>query len=86
MDAYNPTAANATAAVRSVKEAEWKRKLNALNTFNGACAGAKDLLIFRVQEDDVVAMKQLCVGYGGMNTNKMMEHIRNKTCIKMTTI
>ena len=43
---YNPTTSNATAVVREVKEAEWKRKLNALETSNSACARTKDLIIY----------------------------------------
>ena len=50
INAYNPTAANATAVVRVVKEAEWKRKLTALKNFNGSCAGLKDLIIYGVGE------------------------------------
>ena len=45
IDACNPTTANATSAVQVVKEAEWKDKITALKTFNGVCAGAKDLII-----------------------------------------
>ena len=76
---YNPTAANATSAVQAVEEAEWKRKLTALEKFNDACAGAKDLIIYRVGEDAVVKIKQVYVGYRGMNPKKIMQHIRNKT-------
>ena len=48
--AHDPTVANSTAVVRVVKEAEWKRKLNALKKFNEYCAGAKDLIIYGVGE------------------------------------
>ena len=57
VNAYDPTAANVTSEARAVKEAEWKRKLTILETFNGACAGAKDLIICRVGEDAVVTIK-----------------------------
>ena len=43
--AYDPAANNSTAAVLAVKEAEWKRKLTALEKFNGACVGAKEIII-----------------------------------------
>ena len=48
IDAYYSTAANEIAAVRAVKEAEWKRKLTSIETFNGACAGVNDLIIYRL--------------------------------------
>ena len=86
IDTYNPTSANATSAQRAVEEAEWKRKITALETFNGACEGAKDLIIYGVGEDSVIVNKQQYVIYGSMKQIKMMQHIRDKTCIKMTTI
>ena len=58
INAYDPTAANATEAVRAVKEAEWKRKLTVLETFNGACSEAKDIIIYGVVEDVIISIKQ----------------------------
>ena len=72
INAYNPTASNVTASAQAVKEAEWKRKPTALKTFNGACARAKDLIIYGVGEDSVVTIKQLYIGYGGVTPKKMM--------------
>ena len=66
LNTYYPTAANATEAVQADKEAEWNRKITALETFNIACVGAKDLVIYGVGEDAVVAIKQQYVGYGGV--------------------
>ena len=48
IDVYSPTVSNATAALQAVKEAEWNRNLIALETFNGACSGAKVLIIYGV--------------------------------------
>ena len=84
--AYDPTTSNAIAAVREVKEEEWKRKFTALETFNGACIGVKDLIIHGVGEYAVISIKQQYVKYGAVNLKKMMQHIRDKTCIKMTTL
>ena len=86
INTYDPTVVNATAAVRAVKEAEWKRKLTSLENFNNACAGVKYLIIYRVVEDAVVAIKQRYVGYGGVTPNIMMQHIRDRTCIKLATL
>ena len=86
INAYDPTAANETAAVRAVREAEWKRKITDLETFNGTCAGVKDLIIYGVGEDSVIAIKQQYVRYRGVTPKKMMQHIRDKTFIKMTTL
>ena len=86
INTYDPTVVNATAAVRAVKEAEWKRKLTSLETFNVACTGAKYLIIYRLGEDAFFTIKQRYVIYGGITTKKMMQHIRKKTCKKMTTL
>ena len=75
INSYDTTSANATEAVRVVKEAEWKRKLTALKTFNGACEGAKELIIYGVGEDAFVVIKQQYVGYGGVTPKKMMQHM-----------
>ena len=86
INAYNPNIANATSAVLAVKEAEWKRKLTALETFNGSCIGAKDLIIYGVGEDAVVAIKKRYFGYRGVTPKKIMQHIRDNTCINITTL
>ena len=84
--AYDPTTSNAIAAVRAVKGEERKRKLASLETFNGTFEGAKDLIIYGVGEDSVVEINQRYVVYGGVTPKKMMQHIRDKTCIKMTRL
>ena len=86
IDAYNPTSYNAIAAVRAVKGEERKRKLASLETFNGTFEGAKDLIIYGVGEYSVVEINQQYVVYGGVTPKKMMQHIRDKTCIKMTML
>ena len=86
INAYNLTISNATIVVLAFKEVEWIRKLTALETFNGSCVGAKDLIIYRVGEDAVVSIKQRYVGYRGVNPKKIMQHIRDKTCKHITTL
>ena len=61
-------------------------QLTTLKTFNCACAGAKDLIIYGVGEDSVVTINQQYVGYWCMTPKQIMQHVRNKTCIKMTTL
>ena len=61
---------------------EWKRKLAALKSFIGVCAGAKYLIIYQVEEDDFFTIKQRYIGYGGVTTKKMMQLFRDKTCIE----
>ena len=58
INAYDPTSDNATAAVRAVREAEWKSKITALGMFNRMCAGAKDLIIYGIGEYSVIAIKK----------------------------
>ena len=81
INTYDPTPANATSAVWAVREAEWKKKLTDLETFNGACTGEKELIIYGVGEDAVVTIKQRYVGYRGVTPKKIMQHIRDKMCI-----
>ena len=45
---YNTTAAIERSVVRAFKDKEWRRKLTAFKIFNEACAGANDLIIYRV--------------------------------------
>ena len=70
INAYNPTTTNTTSAVRVVKEADWKRKIIALEIFNGVCAGAKDLIIYGVGEYAFAAIKHRYIGYRGVTPNK----------------
>ena len=70
INAYDPTVSNATVEVRAVKEAEKKKKITALKTFNVACTVPKDLIIYGVGEDAVVSIKQQYVGYGGTDQRK----------------
>ena len=86
IDAYNPTKDNATVVVRGVKEAEWNRNLTALESLNGVCARAKYLIIYGVGEYYVVTIKQRCVGYGVTTPKQIMQHVREKTFIKITTL
>ena len=83
---YDPDAVACTVAQRAVREAKWKRKATSLVTFGGVCEGTKDLIIYAVGEDAVVSLKQRFVKYGKVSPKQMIKHLRDKTCVKMTTL
>ena len=66
INSYDHPVENATSAVWAVKEAEWRRKLTDLKTFNNVYTGAKDLINCEVAEYSVITIKQQYFGYGGV--------------------
>ena len=55
-------------------------------THEGVKLGLIDLIIYAVGEDAVVTLKQRFVKYLKTSPKQMIEHLRKKTCIKMTTL
>ena len=55
-------------------------------TFGGVCEGAKDHIIYAVEEEAVVVLKERFVNYGKVTPKKMIKHLRDKTCVKMMTL
>ena len=86
LEAYDETAITATVAQRAVLEAKHRRKMDSLVTHDGVKQGLIDLIIYAVGEDAVVTLKQRFVKYLKTSPKQMMEHLRKKTCIKMTTL
>ena len=86
LDEYDEDAITATVAQRAVLEAKHRRKNDSLITFGGVCEGTKDLIIYAVGEDAVVALKERFVKYEKATPKAMIKHLRDKTCVKMTTL
>ena len=84
--AYDPTALVCTAAVRAQKEAAWKRKERNLETHTGVCVGSCELIIYGAGEDAVIALRKKYIGYAGISPKAMFKYLREKTCVKMTTL
>ena len=89
MLSYDPDAVNLDDAKRSqaeaVAEAIWRRKEAALEAFNRACDGTKDLIVYAVGTDAVIALKKRFIGYSGSTPTEMMAHVQKNSCIKLTT-
>ena len=75
LDAYDPDAIALGAAQRSQAEAEWKRKIDAYETYLGVCAGLRDLIVLAVGEDAVVTLKKKYVNYGAVAPHDMISHL-----------
>ena len=83
---YDPAAVTAPAGERHQLEAEWTRKEDNNAVFNGACAGARELIIYGAGEDAVIPLKRKFTNYATVTPYEMIEHLRKKSCIKMTML
>ena len=84
--AYNPAAVGATVAQRAVLEHDWKRLQDSRDSYLGVCEGGKELIVYAVGEDALAGLKKRYVNFGSTTPRAMIEHLRTKTCIKMTTL
>ncbi len=55
---YDPDTVDLNDAERSQAEAILRRKETTLDTFNGACDGAKELIVYAVSSNAVIALKR----------------------------
>ena len=86
LEEYDAAAVTATVAQRAVIKAQHKRKYESLLTFTGVSVGAKELIIYAVGEEAVIALKARFIKYAKITPQQMIKHLRDKTCIKMTTL
>ena len=86
LDAYDPTALVETVGVRARKEAVWNRKKKDFETYTGVCEGVKELILYGAGEEAVMALKKRYIGYGGVTPKAMITYLREKACVKMTTL
>ena len=85
-DEYDPAAVNATVAQRAVLEAAWDRKAFNRELFLVVCEAAKELIVHAVGDDALASLKERFVKYGNTTPKAMITHLRDTTCIKMTTL
>ena len=85
--AYDPVAAgNVNQAQRAQQEAIWTRAEGDLETDTGVKTAAKELIVYAVGDDALSGLKKRFVGYGAETPHSMIQYLRTKTCIKMTTL
>ena len=85
--AYSPAAlvAGTTAAQREQLVAEHKVLLKAYHDYLGAEEAGKELILYAAGDDALAPLKKLYIGFGDSSVLQMIDHLRLKTAIKMTT-
>ena len=85
--AYNPnTGNNMNAAKRAQEEAEQKRKNVSYEVYLGVAEACRDFIIYAVSDSAVAPLKEKYVKYGRCSPQTMMKYLREKLCVKMTTM
>ncbi len=78
------TAANA-AAMREQYVAQHRVKQKSYNDYLSIKEAGKELILYAVGKDAIAPLKRQYIGFGDTTVLKMIEHLRLKTAIKMTT-
>ena len=85
--AYNPNAGNNMIAAQRVQEEAEHRRNNVSYEFYLVVAEAcQDLIIYAVEYSTVAPLKERYVKYGRCSPQAMMKQLRDKSCVKMTTM
>jgi len=85
--AYSQAAlvAGTSAAQREQLVAEHKILLKGYNDYLGAKEAGKELILYAAGDDALAPLKKLYIGFGDTSVLQMIDHLRQKTAIKMTT-
>ena len=85
--AYSQAAlvAGTSAAQREQLVAEHKILLKGYNDYLGAEEAGKELILYAAGDDALAPLKKLYIGFGDTSVLQMIDHLRQKTAIKMTT-
>jgi len=85
--AYSQAAlvAGTSAAQREQLVAEHKILLKGYNDYLGAEEAGKELIQYAAGDDALAPLKKLYIGFGDTSVLQMIDHLRQKTAIKMTT-
>ena len=85
--AYSQAALNVgnAAAQREQLVAEHKILQKSYNDYLGVEEAGKELILYAVGDDALAPLKQLYIGFGDTTVLRMIDHLRLKTAIKMTT-
>ena len=85
--AYNPNAGNnINASQWAQEEAEHRRKNVSYEVYLGVAEACRDLIIYAVGYTAVAPLNERYVKYGQCSPQAMMKHLRDKSCVKMTTM
>ncbi len=66
--------------------AEHKILQKIYNDYLGVEETGKELILYAVGDDALAPLKKLYIGFGEMMVLGMIDHLRLKTAIKMTTV
>jgi hypothetical protein len=85
--AYSLAALNAGGAAAQHEQlvAEHKILQKSYNDYLGVEEAGKELILYAVGNDALAPLKQLYIGFGDTTVLRMIDHLRLKTAIKMTT-
>jgi hypothetical protein len=85
--AYSQAAlvAGTSAAQREQLVAEHKILLKGYNDYLAAEEAGKELILYAAGDDALAPLKKLYIGFGDTSVLQMINHLRQKTAIKMTT-
>jgi hypothetical protein len=73
------------AAQREQLVAEHKILLKGYNDYLGAKEAGKELVLYAAGDDALAPLKKLYIGFGDTTVLQIIDHLRLKTAIKMTT-
>ena len=85
--AYNNNSGNNMNATQRVQEeAEHRRKNVRYEVYLGVAEACRNLIIYAVGDSAVAPLKERYVKYGRRLPQAIMKHLRDKSCVKMTTM
>ena len=86
--AYSLTAliAGTSAAQREQLVAEHKILIESHATYLKVEEAGKELILYAAGDDALTALKKQYIGFGDVTVHEMIDHLRTKTAIKMTTV
>ena len=83
----DPNAGNNTnTSQRAQEEVEHKRKNVSYDVYLGVAEACRYLIIYAVGDSLVEPLKERYVKYGRCSPQAMMKHLRDKYCVKITTM
>jgi hypothetical protein len=74
-----------SAALQEQHVAEHKILQKSYNDYLGVEEAGKELILYAVGDDALAPLKKLYIGFGDSTVLEMINHLRLKTAIKMTT-
>ncbi len=74
------------AALREQYVAEHKILMKSYNDYLGIQEAGKDLILYAAGNDALAPLKKQYIGFGNSTVLSMINHLRQKTAIKMTTV